>query len=188
MSFSENIVDEDFSRIYLVYYPKLISFAREYVISEEDAENIVQDMFLLLWNNKGMLHTIVNPNAYFFTLIKNRCIDFLRGKINESHRNKRIQNVFEAELELKLNSLDFFDTYHLSEEDIETIITDAINSLPPKCREIFILNRFEELKYREIAEKLNVSINTIENQMSIAFQKLRIKLKDYMPLYIFLVC
>jgi RNA polymerase sigma-70 factor (ECF subfamily) len=185
---SENVVDKDFSEIYLIYYPKLTIFAKEYVVSEEDAENIVQDMFLFLWENKQVLHTVKNPNAYLFTLIKNRCIDFIREKIAETNRNEKIQNVFETELKLKLDSLDFFDTQQLSEENIEEIITEAINSLPERCREIFILSRFDGLKYKEIAQKLDISVNTIENQMGIALRKLRIKLKHYLPLYLFLIC
>lgn len=185
--FSTNVEDSYFSEVYLTYYSKLILFAKEYVISYEDAENIVQDLFLFLWENKEMLHTIHNPNAYFFTLTKNRCIDFLRKKINESNRNERIQSTFEAELKFKLDSLDVFDTFGLSDENIENLINEAINSLPEKCREIFLLSKFKGLKYREISEQLNISINTVENQMSIALRKLRVQLKQYLPIYIFLI-
>jgi RNA polymerase sigma-70 factor (ECF subfamily) len=177
----------DFSQIYLTYYPKLICFAAEYVISKEDAENIVQDLFLFLWENRGILPTIRNLNAYLFTLIKNRCIDFLRVKVTERNRYETLQNSFEMELNLKLNSLDFFDSYHLSDAGIEKIITEAIDSLPKKCREIYILSRFENLKHKQIAEKLNVSTNTIENQIGIAIKKLRVKLKEYLPLYFFFI-
>lgn len=185
INLSENTVDKGFSKIYLAYYSKLILFATEYVISEEDAENIVHDMFLFLWENRGILPTIQNQKAYLFTLIKNRCIDFLRVKMNERSRYEKIQNTFEAELKLKLNSLEFFDCYHLNDENIETIITEAIDSLPEKCREIFILSRIEGLKYKDIASRLDVSVNTVENQISIALRKLRVQLKNYMPLYFF---
>jgi RNA polymerase sigma-70 factor (ECF subfamily) len=178
---------DDFSQIYLTYYSKLIFFAKEYVVSEEDAENIVQDLFLFLWENREMLPTIINLNAYLFTLIKNRCIDFLRIKVNERNRYETIQTAFELELKLKLNSLEFFDSYRLSDENIEKIITEAIDSLPERCREIFILSRFEKLKYKQIAEKLNISPNTVENQISIAIKKLRVKLKEYLPLYFFFI-
>jgi RNA polymerase sigma-70 factor (ECF subfamily) len=160
-------------------------FAKEYVIATEDAENIVQDVFLFLWENKGILPTIQNLNAYLFTLIKNRCIDFLRGKMSENNRNEKMQNLFEAELKLKLDSLNFFDTHHLTDEKIEEIITEAIDALPKKCREIFILSRFEGMKYKEIAQKLDISVNTVENQMSIALRKLKVSLKQYLPLYFF---
>jgi RNA polymerase sigma-70 factor (ECF subfamily) len=157
------------------------------VIETEDAENIVQDLFLFLWENRIILHTINNLNAYLFTLTKNRCIDFLRGKINENTRNEKMQSLFESELKLKLDSLEIFETHHLSDEKIEEIINDAINALPKKCREIFVLSRFEGMKYKEIAEKLDISVNTVENQMSIALRKLKVSLKQYLPLYYFLL-
>lgn len=69
-----------FSKIYLVYFPKLVRFAREYVISTEDAENIVQDIFMYLWEHRDMLDSLNNLNAFLFTLAKNRCIDFYRHK------------------------------------------------------------------------------------------------------------
>jgi len=185
ISFSENEVDKDFSEIYLMYYPKLTLFAKEYVIATEDAENIVQDIFLLLWENRKILPAIHNLNAYLFTLIKNRCIDFLRGRISEHNRKEMMQNLFETELKLKLDSLEFFDTHLLTDEKIEEIISGAIDSLPKKCREIFVLCRMEGLKYKEIASQLDISVNTVENQMSIALRKLKIALKQYLPLYFF---
>ncbi|MDR2086770.1 MAG: RNA polymerase sigma-70 factor [Dysgonamonadaceae bacterium] len=176
---------KDFSEIYLLYCPRLTMFAKEYVIAFEDAENIVQDVFLFLWENKKILPSVQNLNAYLFALIRNRCIDFLRGKTSEKTRNENMQDLFESELKLKLDSLTFFDTNLLSDEKIEEIITVAINALPKKCREIFMLSRFDGLKYKEIAKKLDISINTVENQMSIALRKLKISLKQYLPLYFF---
>ncbi|HEY5500096.1 MAG TPA: sigma-70 family RNA polymerase sigma factor, partial [Bacteroidales bacterium] len=78
-------------------------------------------------------------------------------------------------------------TYNaLTEENIDKIINEAIDSLPNRCREIFIMSRMDLLKYREIAAQLNISINTVENQMSIALHKLKIKLKNYITLFIIL--
>jgi RNA polymerase sigma-70 factor (ECF subfamily) len=187
ISLSTDVEDKYFSEIYLSYYSKLVLFAKEYVVSEEEAENIVQDLFLFLWENKEILHAVHTPNAYFLTLTKNRCIDFLRKKLTESGRNDKIQSTFEAEFKLKLHSLDAFDTFGLSDENIETLINDAINSLPEKCREIFLLSKFKGMKYKQISEQLNISVNTVENQMSIALRKLRVKLKHYLPIYIFLI-
>ena len=75
-----------------------------------------------------------------------------------------------------------------SEEDIEQAVTKAIDKLPERCREIFLKSRIEGMKYREIADELDISMNTVENQMSIALKKLRIELKDYLPLLLFLIC
>jgi len=177
----------NFSEIYLAYYPKLLRFAAEYVILNEDAENIVQDLFVSLWENKYLLANADNLNAYLFKLAKNRCIDFLRVKIREKERNKKIQKGFEIELKLKLDSLEEFDKHGYTDGDIERLMSEAIDSLPKRCRQIFIMSKIERLKYNEIASQLDLSINTIENQISIALKKLKIKLKNNMPLYCFLI-
>ena len=74
-----------------------------------------------------------------------------------------------------------------SEEEIEKVIANAIDKLPERCREIFLKSRIEGMKYREIAEELNISANTVENHIAIALKKLRVELKDYLPLLLFLV-
>jgi len=171
----------DFSDIYLTYYSKLIRFAKEYVLVNEEAENIVQDVFLRLWERQDNNYLIENMNAYLFRLVKNKCLDHLRHKISAEKCNRRVQDSFEIEMNLKIQSLDRFDDSYLLENKIEEILSDAINGLPPKCREIFLSSRIEGLKYREISERFNISVNTVENQMSIALKKLRIKLKDHLP-------
>ena len=88
-----------------------------------------------------------------------------------------MQASFEIELNLKLQSLDRFDVSDISEgNETERLVRDAINSLPKRCRDIFLLSRMKGLKYREISEKLGISVNTVECQMGIALKKLRVKL------------
>ena len=163
----------NFSEIYLAYYPKLLRFAAEYVILKEDAENIVQDLFVSLWENKYLLANAENLNAYLFKLVKNRCIDFLRVKIREKDRNEKIQESFNLELKLKLDSLEEFDKQGYTKDDLERLMSEAIDNLPERCRQIFIMSKIEKLKYNEIATQLNLSVNTIENQIGIALKKLK---------------
>lgn len=178
---------EEYSKIYAIYFPKLVRFSQTYILSLQEAENIVQDIFLYLWEHREIIHSFENMNAFLFTMVKNRCIDFLRKQTQMKDRQYPISDVKEKELQLKLYALQQFDELKMSEAEIENIIQDAINSLPGKCREIFILSRMEGLQYKEIAEKLHISINTVENQIAIALKKLRIKLKDYIPFYIFII-
>lgn len=170
---------DSFDILYVTYYPRMIRFAREYVLSEEDAENIVQDIFVLLWEKRDVLEIKVSIAPYLFTLVKNRCLDFLRHKV--------ISEDFSKEYKAKQIALEELNCVFASDEDMENIITRAIDSLPERCREIFIKSRIEGKKYKKIAEELNISVNTVENQMSIAFRKLRLELKDYLPLLLFLL-
>ena len=158
-----------FSELYLIYYPKLVRFAKEFVMSEEDAENITQDVFADLWEKRESMDHIEN--------IRNKCLDYLKHKVFEQKYVENVKASFEIELNLKLQSLDRFDVYDISERNqMEKLIRDAINSLPKRCRDIFLLSRMEGLKYREISERLGISVNTVECQMGIALKKLRAKL------------
>ena len=98
-----------------------------------------------------------------------------------------MQEEYQATLRMKLASLELFDQSLLSEQDIERIITEVIDSLPEKCRKIFIKSKIEGKKQKEIAVELNISLKTVENQMAIAYKKIKSELKDYLPLLIFLL-
>lgn len=176
-----------FSGIYDLYFPKLLRFTQTYMIREEEAEHIVQDLFLYLWEHRDILSSLRNLNAYLFTLIRNRCIDYLRKEMNREERRGTLSEVENKEIELKLYSLEMFDEDHLSDADIEELLQRAIANLPERCREIFIMSRLQNLRYKEIAAKLNISPNTVENQIVIALRKLKEELKDYFPLFLFII-
>ena len=152
----------NFSELYLTYYSKLVRFAKEFVIKEEDAENITQDVFIILWENRDFIEHIDNMNAYLFRLVRNKCLDYLKHKVFEQRYVESVQTSYEVDV--------------VEDNDTEILIRAAINSLPKRCRDIFLLSRVEGLKYKEISEQLGISVNTVECQMGIALKKLRIKL------------
>ena len=179
-------VKENFDSIYINNFSRLFLFAKEYVLFDEEAENIVQDIFLMLWEKREALRVDVSLTAYLFTLVKNKCIDFLRHQMVEQMYSENVKHEYNEELNVKLLALESFDHNFSSEEDIETLLRNAIDKLPERCRLIFIKSRIEGKKYKEIAEELNLSVNTVEGQISIALKKLREELKDYLPLLLFL--
>ncbi|MDD2436705.1 MAG: RNA polymerase sigma-70 factor [Massilibacteroides sp.] len=172
-------LNDNFDKIYVLYYSRMHRFAKEYVLSNEDAENIVQDVFLLLWERRKVLDIRISLVSYLFSLVKNKCLDYLRRKV--------VAEEYKKELLLKLSALEDLNYTLSSEDDVEQIVENAINKLPERCRLIFIKSRIEGKKYKEIAEELDLSINTVENQMSIALKKLRVELKDFLPLLLFLL-
>ena len=171
----------DFEQIYLSYFSKMKRFAREYVLSDEDAENIVQDVFLDFWEKKELLPLPINILAYLFTSIKNRCIDFLRHKIVQKEVENKMQEEYRLTLQMKYYSLGELDEGIFEKDDVEQLLSKVIDSLPERCREIFLKSKIEGKKQKEIAEEMNISINTVETQMGIAYKKLRNELKDYFP-------
>ncbi|RGY94117.1 RNA polymerase sigma-70 factor [Parabacteroides sp. AM58-2XD] len=162
-------------------------FSQAYVIAEEDAENIVQDIFLYLWEHPEVFRTIDNMDAFLFTLVKNRCLNFLKHSLYINEKKRTLETAEEKEMQMNLYSLQQFDESFLTISEVENLIDEVIGKLPERCREIFILSRMEGLKYKEIAERLDISVNTVENQMSIALRKLKVELKDYLPLLLFIV-
>lgn len=163
-----------FSELYLAYYPRLVKYAKDFVVFEEDAENITQDVFACLWEKRESIEYVGNMNAYLFRLVRNRCLDYLKHKVSEQRYVENAQSSFETELKLKLQSLERCEASAPYEaQDMKLLIRAAIDSLPQRCREIFVLSRFEHLKYKEISERLGISVNTVECQMGIALKRLR---------------
>ena len=152
-------------------------------MADEDAENIVQDVFLVLWEKKDELEITYTLTTYLFTLVKNKCLSFLRHKLIEEEYNLQMKE----ELSFKLYALESLDYSYQSETELQEVIKRALDALPERCREVFIKSRIEGLKYKEISEELGISVNTVENHIVTALKKLRIELKDYLPLLLFLV-
>lgn len=166
-----------FEEIYRSYFSRMCRFAGEYVNTPEEAENIVQDIFLKLWENNMHFPVRHQLSTYLFTLVKNRCIDFLRHQIVEAS--------YRQELSFKLETLNSIDTGFNTDEELQVLLDHAVEKLPERCRTIFLLSRMEHKKYREIGELLGISENTVETQMKIALKRLRKDLKEYFPLLLF---
>jgi RNA polymerase sigma-70 factor (ECF subfamily) len=175
----ESDFQTQFERVYLTRYPGMLRFAREYIPAREDAENIVHDAFLDVWEMRKNYHCLTGHlPAILLTSIKNKCIDYLRHKIVVRETETRIQEEHLLDMQLKFRSLEALNP---PDEELENILTNAIQNLPERCREIFIKNKFEGKKQKEIAEEFNISLNTVENHMAAAYKKLKQILKNYLP-------
>jgi RNA polymerase sigma-70 factor (ECF subfamily) len=86
---------DDYSKVYALYFPKLVRFSQTFVMSRQDAENIVQDIFLYLWEHWDMAGSLKNVNAFLFTLVKNRRIDFLRDQTKTIGRKQPLSDIHE---------------------------------------------------------------------------------------------
>lgn len=174
-----------FEEIYTSHFSRMKRFASEYVMCDEDAENIVHDIFMDIWEKKTDFSDYDNPSGFLLVMLKNRCIDFLRHKTVEQHVLNVIQQDNQRELKLKYESLEALNDRLLNEPDIDALIQNAINTLPKKCREIFMQNKFQGKNQKQIAAELQISVNTVESQMAIAYKKLKVALKDFIPILFF---
>ncbi len=155
------------------YYPGLCVYAQRIVsLPEQEARDIVQDVFVKFWNDCKKIDIQFSVRSYLFVSVKNKCFDVLR----KNNRNIKVQEI-SNEHDIADAS---FETYILSE--LETLFSKSLTKLPERCREIFELSRLHGLKNREIAAKLNLSEKTVENQITKALHILKEELKDYLPL------
>ena len=159
-----------FELFFKQHYKDLCNYAFYYLKNAEDAEEVVQDIFYILWKNRKELN-IKSIKSYMYQSVKNNCLQQIRLRsVNE----KFIGYVKHAYKEQG----DQADKI-LNAKDINQIIEETLNSLPERCRQIFKLSRYEGLKYREIAAKLSISIKTVEANMGKALMHFRNNLKAY---------
>lgn len=180
-----NIEDEfrkDFEDIYLLYNRRLIRFAERYIENREEAENIVHDVFADLWENRRrIIYAVDHIPAILFTSVKNKCIDYLRHQMVVREAEHAMQDTFRSDRQIRFDALELFhEEWLLQTRHIEACITKAIDSLPGKCRKIFVMSRLEGKKQKDIATELRISIHTVETQMEIAYKKLKEALKEYL--------
>jgi RNA polymerase sigma-70 factor (ECF subfamily) len=168
-----------FEMIFKTYYQPLCNYAYSFVQDRDEAEEIVQSTFLSVWEKRENLtiHTGVKP--YLYAMVRNAALNVIKHeKIKQQHASVAL-----AVAEKSIESV----THTVMASELEDRIYRALNKLPEQCRLVFKLSRFEELKYAEIAEQLNISVKTVENQMGKALKIMREQLKDYLPLLIVLL-
>lgn len=154
-----------FKEVFKEYYNPLCNFAISITSDRKMAQDVVQDVFTKLWDKRNELVINSNEKSYLFQAVKNRSFELLRKRKNEA----------------KINVSDFEESYNQEKEledqankfMLKEFLFNSIRQLPPKCQEIFVLNKVNGLTYSEIADDLNISVKTVENQIGKAYRKLR---------------
>ncbi len=169
-----------FEILFRTYYKRMCAYALTFVSQADIAEDIVEDVFIKLWEKRATLNFTGSVSSYLFRSVKNSCINYLTREKN------RKQTVSENEinlLNLKINYpvSDNYPLLDLIGKELEEKIKEEIDKLPAQCKEVFNLSRFEELSHQEIADKLGISKNTVKVHMYRALSKLRVGLKPYLP-------
>ncbi len=164
-----------FQNIFERYYEPLLSFAYRYLKNNADAEGVVQDVFLWIWENRESWSVDCSLKSYLFKSVKNQCLDYIR---HDKTKNKYIR---EYSLEYSEPEISFTDKdSRFDDENFEQIVKSTIEELPERAKLIYKMNRLEGLTYIEIAEVLEISPKTVESQISRALNILRIRLSKYM--------
>ncbi|RJE75015.1 MULTISPECIES: RNA polymerase sigma-70 factor [Reichenbachiella] len=156
-----------FEQVFRNYYTELSRFCLKYVRDEFAAEELVQEVFINIWERRHTLSVNTSVKAYLYTAVRNRSFNYLKLQMPKELRKVDVEGV-----------VDLSDVAENREEawvmdELRVYVQQAIDTLPPKCQTIFNLSRNAGMTYKEIAEELDLSVKTVENQIGHALRKLR---------------
>ena len=154
-----------FKQLYETYYKELFRFATTFLNKKVLVEEVLQDVFTKIWLNRASLTEVLNLRVYLFKCVKNKCLDYLE--------KENIFDYFELEeVDIKMGHLSRSPEDIMISVETLTQINHIVQGLPPKCKMVFQLVKEENLKYREVAEILNISLKTVENHIGIALKRI----------------
>jgi RNA polymerase sigma-70 factor (ECF subfamily) len=163
-----------FEKAFRAFYAALCNYALSLVKDKDESEEVVQNVFFNIWNKRTALQVSGSLKSYLYRSVHNECLNKIK--------HVKMKTTYAEDY--RKNASGSFDNAadHLHAKELGQKINTAIDSLPEQCGNVFKLSRFENLKYNEIAQHLNISIKTVENHMGKALKILREQLKDYLPL------
>lgn len=163
--YSQNSEKKIFSDLLEQYFTRLKGFAQSFLKDEGLAEEVVMDVFLKLWERRSTLDAIDNLTTYLFVAVRNTCHNYLRKE-----NKQRFDSLDQVQVEL--SRYENTPEEDMISREMLTELNEAVDALPPKCKMIFKLLREEGLSRKDTAKVLNVSVNTIDNQVAIAVRKI----------------
>ena len=157
--------------IYKKYHTDLVLYAFKFLGNEDDAKDCVQQLFLAFWERRKNITIHTSVKSYLISSLRNRLIDHVKRNVHCESLQIETENLFVEQDDLALNVM--------IKEELQKLITDSIQKLPDKTREIFCLNRFEGLKYKEIALEMEMTVKNVEYHIGSALKLLRNILSHY---------
>lgn len=173
-----------FETLYFDMQPRLFAFSRKFIDDIEICSDIVQEIFHELWENRQTTFIKTSVKAYLFRVLHNKCLNHIR--------DKKVQDKYISYVDFKLKETEllFFNQdwegyKSIFFQEVLQIFKKSMEELPEGCREVMLMSRVEGLSNKEIAEKLDISLRTVENQIYRALKILKVNLKDYLPLFLY---
>ena len=161
----QNNSEQAFERIYNQYSAELIAFAAKRLESLAEAKDILQDVFVDLWTRRSTLHIHTSLRAYLYTTMRYKVIDHIRRNVRGEYYARMVESIAIQSDNSTLEQILY--------EDMNALVESEIDKLPGRTREVFLLSRYQHLTIREIAEEMQVSEQTVKNQLTTALHRLR---------------
>ncbi len=162
---------KEFESLFREFYKPLFIHANRILQDGAEAEEIVQDLFFNIWKNRQNLNINISASSYLYSAVRNNCLQFIK--------RKKIKGKYEIYLKGQ-NHQSIEPIEHIKYNELHARLYKVMDDLPDRCQQIFKLNRFQGLKYQEIADQLEISIKTVEANMSKALKHLRKNLSEFM--------
>ena len=156
------------------YYDDLCRYTLVFTKDIDTAENIVQDLFIYIWEHRETLEIHLSFESYLFQASRYKALNYKRDNAKKTDRLSTLKDQYKDTVSISADDIIEF-------KELNQIVSEAIELLPNRCQQIFRLSRTDELSYREIAELMNISINTIDNQVHTAIKKIKKHVKRYYP-------
>lgn len=168
---------KSFEQVFFVYYNRIFYFIKNYVPDTEVARELTQETFAKLWEIRQSLHSDSTIPALLYTMARNNALNYLDHLLAQKRYIEYNQKKY-YEIQLNCYALRHDTIEDIFADELQVKINTVMNSLPAKCRSVFELSRIDQLSYKEIAEKLNISVKTVENHISEALKRFRDCLQD----------
>ena len=182
---SEAILDLGvFNRLFREYQQRFIRFAGTYVSDPATAEDIVMESFMAAWEKRDVLSASTFP-PYALTIVRNKCLNHLRSLGVRMRAAEDIHSHGSRMLSTRISTLEACNPEELFSEEARRLVNETLDKLPRKTREIFIRSRFDGKSYKEIAAEMDITVKSVEFEVSKAMKLLRVALKDYLAYFIF---
>ena len=178
--------EKTFKQIMKSYLPRLYSFVNIYIVDKEVTEEIMQDTFMALWNQRRDLDDETCLITYLMVVSRNKCLNYLQHLQVREDVNEQLLNHAEWELNTRISTLEACDPGELFTAEAQEIVNKTLAGLPEQTRVVFIMSRYENKSHKTIAETLGITTKGVEYHISKALKKLHTSLKDYYPVFLYL--
>ncbi len=177
----------EFGRLFATWRTRFEAIACRYVRSAAVAEDLVSDSFMSFWENRGRIPADANLQAYILIIVRNKCLDWLRAQSLHTKIEQEVYELRRRVMAADIRSLQAFNPEEIFSEEVAAIVRQSLDRLPELTRDVFIARRFEEMSYKEIAEKYGITVRRVEFELEKAVKQLRVALKDYLPVLLMLL-